>query len=291
MRFDRSLKMPSVPPHNSTRLIGKIPVTEQCEDLCGHCLALLDSPESVDDEHTVHEIRVATKRLRAAWLLAKDANPKLANQRRKALRKLSGAIADRRDRSVLKELAEELAEEPGKHRDHGRAFARLADRLDRSDGTPPPCSSTTLKLLLAGWKKERKAWRHLDLGDDIACRRQFRRALRDSEKLATRRTREALADATATVWHEWRKAVKRLRYQREFVAASQGRRPGVRDARIKRLGTRLGERNDLDNLVVASQRHANDEGSHHAHVRKAIALRERQVMGNARRLGRLAFLR
>jgi len=88
--------------------------------------------------------------------------------------------------------------------------------------------------------------------------------------------------------------VKRLRYQREFVAASQGRALGAFDARVNRLGSRLGDRNDLANLAeFADSLLASGDlpAADHGLVRKAIAAAESGIIRNCRRVGRLTFLR
>ena len=75
--------------------------------------------------------------------------------------------------------------------------------------------------------------------------------------------------------------MKQLRYQREFLAEIQERVPGKFDARISRLGSRLGDRNDLANLTAVAEKMGNPPL-----LRKANAAVERQVLGSCRRLGR-----
>lgn len=268
----------------------KVPVIAQCETLCEQSLALLDTPGCLGSEEIVHQLRVATKRLRAAWHLVKATDPELAKTRRAALRGLSAVIAGQRDRDVLLGLAAELATESGQH----DAFAGLLDSLAVSP-QPSPHISAPVNSIREIWAAELSAWRELEppLADSTQRRKIFRYALRTSERRAVQLTRKALAadKADAELWHDWRKAVKRLRYQREFIAAAQGRQLATRDGRLSRLGTRLGERNDLANLIEAVENLPDITRQQHAQIRKAIAQRERRVMSSARRLGRLAFLR
>lgn len=270
-----------------------VPVREQCVALCETCLAVLDSDpaNAIDRDLAIHEMRVATKRLRAAWHLVKKADAEIAKLRRNGLRLLSAEIAGQRDQAVLLELAGSLAAE---NPEDDEAFQALITSLQSTETAEPSADDIPTALLRGGWLEELNAWRNLDLGSDREQRRLIRNALRESQTLALARTKLGLADGDAEIWHDWRKAVKRLRYQREFVASSQGRIPGVRDARISRLGTRLGERNDLANLAIGVDAClAGDRLTNHQHgrIRKAIARRERSILGNARRLGRLAFLR
>lgn len=270
-----------------------VPITQQCVALCEACLALLetDSANQADLDLAIHELRVVTKRLRAAWHLVKKIDPEFAKQRRTALRSLSAEIAGQRDQAALLELARSLAEESDEDR---AAFHALTESLPSVSTTESSAGALPLTAFHDRCSEELAAWRGLDLGDAHDQRRLIRNALRESQKLALERTRLGLRGGDAEIWHDWRKAVKRLRYQREFVAASQARLLGVRDARISRLGTRLGERNDLVNLAAAVDARLADailSKVQHGRIRKAIAQRERGILGNARRLGRLAFLR
>ena len=279
--------MPSSPPAPGREQTSLI---EQCADLCEQCIAQLDVPDSLYDDESVHALRVSTKRLRAAWHLVKAVDRQSAKNRRSALSELSAAVAGRRDHDVLLGLATELAAEC----DSSDAFAPLIETLsqDPDEGTKSSLSPDALRGV---WIAELAVWRSLDsaLCEPARRRKVFREALRKSERRAAQLTRKALANPKADneLWHDWRKAVKRLRYQREFIAESQGRQLGIRDGRISRLGTRLGERNDLANLIEAVEDLPDLTKRQHGQIRKAIALRERRVLGSARRLARLAFLR
>jgi CHAD domain-containing protein len=270
---------------------SKISVFEQCVNLCEHCLGLLDQSACLENEETVHEWRIATKRLRAAWHLVGSANRKFAKQRRSALRELSASIAGQRDRDVLLSLAIDLQSESDSN---SEVFNPLLTQLSQN-AEEEHLPQSTGEQLRSQWTEERAAWQKIasEFDSSITLRKIFRNALRKSERTALQSTRIALVDAKgdAELWHEWRKAVKRLRYQREFIAASQGRQLGVRDGRINRLGTRLGERNDLANLIEAVESLPELDRKHHGQIRKNIASRERGVLSRARRLGRLAFMR
>ena len=270
--------------------LPKISLVKQCALLCEQCIAHLETPGLLSEDETVHDLRVATKRLRAAWHLVKAADRDFAKRRRTALREISAALAGQRDLHVLLGLASELASGS----DNPDAFAYLINALSKNPDEAA-IETPSAEDLRKAWAAELTAWRALeDQFDDPDYRRKiFRVALRKSERRTQRATRAALADpkADAELWHDWRKAVKRLRYQREFIAASQGRQLGIRDGRINRLGSRLGERNDLANLIAAVERLSDLSQQQHGKIRKAIAQRERSILSSARRLGRLAFLR
>lgn len=290
--------MPVVPPVSVP--LEKPSVTDQCRELCQRCIELLGSSSFETEEEAIHEMRVGTKKLRSAWHLVAAIDPALAESRRNALRDLSAEIAEQRDRDVLVNLILELASEEGAK---PAAFSALENSLQADssndlatdNGAEMLCHRIDKEALKKAWTEELAAWRSIapKLEPISLRRRVFRNALRNSERQARRATVTALADAKADaeLWHDWRKKVKRLRYQREFVAICQNRTPGVHDLRISRLGTRLGERNDLANLSSAIDSLQDLDRGHCGHLKKSVALRERAILGNAKRLGRLTFLR
>lgn len=273
------------------------PLSELTIALARNGAACLDKPNALTEETVVHELRVATKRLRAAWHLVKDQAPAgLCKERRAALGALSAKLSGARDLSVLLGLAQHLAA--------SQADGRLAMALDQvvadlvrqheevvSSGIH---SGELVEELRGDLASEIAAWEIIDHGDPQALRRSIRHELRRSLKRARRDTREALRSLDAELWHDWRKTVKRLRYQREFVAAMQDRRPGKFDARVSRLGSRLGERNDLANLALCADalgKSGDLSPEQLGLVRKAIAAAEKGIIGNCRRLGRVTLLK
>lgn len=262
--------------------------------ICEECLSALDGPESLDNEETVHLFRVSTKRLRAAWHLdRKIAGSSLSKERRKALRGLSACLAGARDQSVLLDLIEDL------RHSEGDLSERATDALNQAEAQlrEPPGSrespavetESVYEQLLLGWKAEKEAWRSTEARHTPHPRRAIRHQLRQSRRKAEKLTRQALKSEDPALWHEWRKSVKRLRYQREFVAAIQQRKPGKTDERISLLGSRLGERNDLANLAHLVDQWKEQgliDAQLHGALRQIIAGRERHLKRNIRRHGR-----
>lgn len=274
-----------------------LPLAELTADVARACLDRLADPAALADETVVHENRVATKRLRAAWRLVADhAGRSVARARRTALTELSGKLSGARDLTVLTRLAQHLAAAQTDGRlamalDH--VVAALIQRHDlaiqaaRSD-------DALLHEIREAWTAEIAAWEALDPAHPHALRRAIRHELRRSLHRARRDTRQAARSLDAELWHDWRKTVKRLRYQREFIAASQGRAPGKFDARIHRLGSRLGERNDLANLIAFADRLLADGAltpADYNATRQAIAAAETAIIRHCRRLGRATLLR
>lgn len=264
--------------------------------LIDDCLVRLEGPESLKEEATVHLVRVATKRLRAAWHLARGlAGKKTSRRRRRALRGLSAHLAGSRDRSVLLGLVEWLGSEESSLASR-EALETARKNLLALPGELDPLPrdlERKWKQVRGGLEEERLAWDSLENAGPITTRKRLRHSLRRSRKIARKDTREALHHEDPHLWHEWRKAMKRYRYQREFMAAIQERQLGVTDQRISRLGTHLGERNDLANLAHLvdhwRQEDRIDTRTHQA-LRKAIGRQEAGLKRHIRRLGR-RFLR
>ncbi|MCB1231276.1 MAG: CHAD domain-containing protein [Verrucomicrobiae bacterium] len=274
------------------------PLAELTIELAQGCLDKLETPGALEDEEVVHDLRVATKKLRAAWNLVKGlAGSELSRQRREALQHLSAQLSASRDLAVLDSLAQKLAAQQTDG-EIALALDTLRDQMRTPSGhtaaDPELAASDTLSLVRNHLREEIHAWHTLDHHESDHWRRAIRHQLRKSRTRACRDSFEALRSQDPELWHDWRKTVKRLRYQREFVAHMQGRTTGKIDARISRLGSRLGDRNDLANLAALADRYRDEAKLSppiHGLIRKAIALEERQLLSNCRRLGRTTFLR
>ena len=59
---------------------------------------------------------------------------------------------------------------------------------------------------------------------------------------------EAISDRHPETWHSWRRRVKYVAYQVEWLARAQKKEPGVDYTRWRRLGSALGKMNDMHNL-------------------------------------------
>lgn len=252
-----------------------------CRQLLSDSLSALGaSPDGLGDETVVHDLRVLTKKLRAAWKIgAEVVGKEFEAERGNVLRELSALLAGNRDLAVLVNLSRDLSgrhEEPAFHDVIAHLQSEFTQVKDRK-------AETRVKAII---ESEMEAWKRVEFSDHASEIRAHRAAIRKSREAAKRATAEALHDDEAELWHTWRKRVKRLRYQRDFLAEIQGRNPGIHDRRISRLGSRLGDRNDLANLTHLVETLGNEPG-----LRKVIAREERQVMGNCRRLGRRNLIR
>ncbi|GAB2485563.1 CYTH and CHAD domain-containing protein [Nocardiopsis aegyptia] len=221
---------------------------DQVEHLLAH-----DPPVRLDEPDAVHQMRVATRRLRAVLqvfpsVLRRDATRPVADE----LRRLSGVLAPARDLEVLRERCEAwldtLPESAAGHGltgtwlaavdDHravearriaqelaGTRYLALLDALDALRTGPP----------LTGRAGERA---RTVLADDLtrACRRAA-----DARDHATA-ARDA--DTRVTAWHEVRKAAKRTRYAATLAAPVLGGPAKRVRSWASRLQEVLGEHQD-----------------------------------------------
>jgi CHAD domain-containing protein len=275
------------------------PVRSLCEvaaEVAAGGLRRLDSAAALTDEKVVHELRIATKRLRAAWRLAAgQAGRALAKDRRNSLAALAAKLSGTRDLTVLSRLARRLADAATAERTRAAFHQLLASLGRRHAATAPQRDSTNLLgEIRDGLAAEIAAWQALAESGSTARRRAARAELRRSRRRARRDAREARHSLDPDLWHDWRKTVKRLRYQRQWLALADGRQPRKFDARLHRLGARLGKRHDLANLT----RFADDllaagdlPAAGHEQVREAIAAVESRLIRKCRRTGKRTLLR
>jgi CHAD domain-containing protein len=202
-----------------------------CDDI-----ACLDT----DRAERVHDIRVATKKLRALLRLARADR---ADERFAAvealLKSLRGRFSGTRDHDVMRQRLGELApdraevvEELGLHEGPGEEPDREAARAE----------AETLRAALAA----------LDLGS--VRRKTLVRNAGDALRRAKRlRKRCARTPEDTTLMHKWRKRVKDVFYHAQAFAKVPGW--GRLAARLDPLAERLGEFHDLAVLRAHAGNH------------------------------------
>lgn len=256
-----------------------------CIQLIENSLQELDQAQALENEKVVHQLRVLTKRLRAAWHLAQPiCGKELAQQRRTALAEISAQLAASRDQSVQWALAAKF------HQKHPQVSEKTLSALFEA-----PASDTQAPQALSvvdtqsAFATEIYAWKKVQLGDEerSVLRHRWRHSLKKTRALTVKTCKSNSAER----WHDWRKAVKRLRYQREFLAMIHPRILGKHDLRIRQLGTRLGDHNDLAIFAkrLTPSAMAAMETTELNQLKKALAMEDRKIKGNCRRLGRKLF--
>lgn len=203
-----------------------------------------------DDE--VHQLRVTTKRVRAAWRLIEPRKKKAA-ARCRTLAAAARMVSGDRDAAVLRDLIADIAREA----DHpsGDGFyhwlteavaAHCHDRstpIDRGDGY-----SIQVRLAIA---LEDLELYHRD-------RHNGRRVLVAGMKKTAKKCRASLMRAaksdTPDDWHRARRRVKFVVHQNQVLCELDGSGLPEEVVTLRALAKKLGDWNDLDNLRAAISR-------------------------------------
>lgn len=241
------------------RLNGKDTLDETLAVLFGNCLehllANLDCARSGAHPEGIHQVRVATRRLRT---VLKMLAPVLPQARAAALERqlgdLAGALSPVRDLDVFRELAAGVAEDAI---DDPLAAGQL-DRLlaamqaeAQADAAAALSSDSfgALVIDLSRWHSLR-SWRDQPVSAQSALLfAPARKVLRDRLDHQHRKVRKRgrnFADMTAAERHRLRLAVKRLRYGVDLFGSLYGGKTVKRyRAATGRLQDRLGHDNDV----------------------------------------------
>ena len=230
----------------------------------------------------VHDIRVATKQLRAAWRLLKHAAPVPAAEARTRLRDVHHLLAAGRRQTALRGTLEALLVKARNDGDRA-ALQELLDAL-------PMASGVQIGLVAAAgiggcFRAESQAWRQLALGcpDAALCA-----AVTAGYRRARRSANRARRRASATAHHRLRRRVKGLLYQADLLFDPPLAGASIPLAALARVAAVLGEVQDLSDLQAhAVATVANDE------VRRRVSrLLQRRIanrIGRADKLSAVAF--
>ncbi len=252
------------------------------------CVALVESviedlhqAGTLQEPRVIHDLRVLTKRLRAAWKLVKGiAREKRLRARRADLRHLSGLLSGPRDGDVLRELCATLAAREAEP--SAAAMKRLGETIPRQGERFPVRPFEVVCRLEA----ERAAWRALRWDVAAEPMATLTRNLEHSRAAAFELTRRALPGDDPEVWHEWRKSIKQFRYQTAFVAGGEAG-SGSDEARLaQELGSLLGKRNDF--AVLSRHLESTDalSDSDRSLAREVIDRATAEIMAQCRCAGR-----
>jgi CHAD domain-containing protein len=229
--------------------------------------SLEDTVRAGENVEAVHDIRVATRRIRSAFRLLRNYYPKKTIGRlRKPLRELAGCLGEIRDLDVLIEnlraysatltierqraldplLADWQARRAQGHRaligflddaDYDEWVARMEDFIEAKDSSNAPRVADVVPALI--WKRYGKV-------------REYERRIKQP---------------TLPILHALRIADKRLRYALEFFAEATGDRTALLLEPLIALQDHLGELHDADmatqliaEFIGARARHAQRQG-------------------------------
>lgn len=254
--------------------------------LIGEAIAAIDAVDMPFDRR-VHEVRQATKKLRALIRLVRPAFDRFALVNA-SLRDLARSLSGARDAQVMIDTVDDLFE------DHPDELAGIDLEAIRSALAPQPAVAddqialadartqlVTLRAEARRWSLGQEGWAAVEGG----LRATYRKARRLMRKL------ERHGDAGTS--HDWRKHVK---YHGQHIRLIEAMAPDAlhdRAHRLHKLGDLLGRRHDLDVLVLAMAAHPETFGGIAA-ARRIDALvrhRIRRLDKRARKLGEPLFER
>jgi CHAD domain-containing protein len=210
----------------------------------------IEHPENMDRTEDIHQVRVQCKRLRALMRLFKPVADKDAMAQENArLRDASRALSDFRDAFVAGETLKRVFDDTAARRVQDAAVMlgvthgglkrmRNLDTSFRSAAKDLREMVTTLRRL----ELKARGWEAVAPG----LERSYRKAQVSFHKCRKQRT-EHLAEC----FHDWRKRVKDLAYQLEFLENLEPTVVRFWRKEFRKLGTMLGE--DHDYVVFAHQ--------------------------------------
>jgi CHAD domain-containing protein len=218
-------------------------VRESARSIDRLALDLLESDEPFSAE-SVHQIRVATKRLRAHWNLVRpDLDKKAYRRAKERLRISARCLAGQRDARVILSTLETLFENArsAKLRRSAKAVHETANAYFRA-GAAEPTGSGKKREMVDALQSDREEWSELDLGGADA--RLLEHGLRTTYAKARRHGRRAARSRQPEAFHRWRRWSKYLLYQLEALEHldPERLRPWLRD--LKRIGKLLGKSQD-----------------------------------------------
>lgn len=230
----------------------------------------------------VHEIRVATKQLRAAWRLVDVAAPEAAHDARLRLRALHHLLAFGRERQVMRTTLSELLDKT--HAESVRESLQAV--LDAFAATPGvQLDRSAAENIGVTFRAESRAWRELALqADDDA----LTSALGRSYRRAKRAARRAQLRKTVTAQHRLRQRSKRLLYQLALVFDDPPAALVSSVAALDELGDELGGLQDLVDLRGHIAASVADDAAR-AQLTRLLDRQLQKRVKSARDIGGLAF--
>jgi CHAD domain-containing protein len=201
----------------------------------------------LSDTH-VHEVRKATKRVRAVLrMLGDDIDLRDYTRLNAEVRDLARDLSEIRSAVVQVELLESLVAEDGKLTiDTRELHGELVDAADKQRQGLDDSEVDGLTLRFAAVRSEIEKIEFHD--NATASLGGIRRTYRRGRKSMTR----AYAEPTIEIFHIWRKQVKYLRHQMEIVQSLGA--PTIPDlvADLEEIGEELGGDHDLADLEGAA---------------------------------------
>lgn len=197
----------------------------------------------------VHALRVATKKLRALWLVVVPVVGKaMADDAIDQLRGASAHLGDARDHHVMMTLIGKLAAKAKKPKAK-TALAAIRDAM-ATELPPEDADAVSIERLGEVWANDSRQWTDevLTHPDAKSLEKKIRKGLRRIYKKSRRLYQLAVIENDAKHWHDLRKWVKYLALSLPIY----GNSPLItrRTEDFTRLGRRLGKLHDHDELLL-----------------------------------------
>lgn len=233
----------------------------------------VEAVRQADHAEAIHQMRVASRRMRAALAIFTDALPKAKARRwTKQVRGVTRALGAARDADVQIEFVEQMIQRTA-DRKHRPGLVRLKLRLTQQrDKLQAPVDKAMDRLESSGLFTAMPRDLH---AITVAAQTETDHAasdelLRYGRNVIQHRLEELLAyqqfvdqPHMAEQLHEMRIAAKRLRYTFEIFAPCWSDRLDRPLRKVKRLQTQLGELHDMDMWIEKLPRFLEDERERH----------------------------
>lgn len=213
-----------------------------------HSQTQLRRPALTPDD--VHQIRVASKELRAFWQMLKPLSPECAAQGIRVLTQAASLLGQARDEHVMQETLARLARRSRRRSDQA-VYRQAMESLfsGQADSNPVP----TPAGLGALFQEDAQLWETCAAPvDDLAL---IEKGLRRSWRKIRNRMLTALDSDQLRDWHALRKWIKYLGYQLQLVE-TQGLTSPLPAEQIRGFGKDLGRLHDLHVLIEHVRGHS-----------------------------------
>ena len=204
----------------------------------------------------VHQFRVMTKKMRAAWLMAESVDGVTGgNTAREDLKQLAKKFGGLRDGDVLSDLVHRFCKVHSSITDEGFEQwmeARVHDHYQTKAhaGHVDDWCETALARSIEAWSSQR---------DSLHLRPEFMRGIGRTEEKFRRRAKKALKSDSENDWHRCRRWAKYLYFEYLTLAEMADEDVSKPIKRLRGFASELGKRNDLANLKTLI--HAERKGS------------------------------
>ena len=202
-------------------------------------LSIVDGLDREEAEN-IHAVRLATKRLRAAWrLLRSGVGNEVRKRADQRLRAAGKSLAENRDAHVRCQTLTQLAEgarQPALIRAYEDVLALLAGHSEIG-------KSVNWARVKDAFASEEKAW--VNLPATTERRNVLIHGLQWTYDNASKKAKRATALGGRERYHDWRRHAKYLLYQLEMIPGLNPASLSIYHPDLKKLGRTLGRHHDL----------------------------------------------